>query len=127
MLSQKAEPLTSIKGKFLLEALPARPVPLRTDEHGVVRIGKARIPLETVSRCFKDGETPEAIVQDFPALALDEVYATISHYLSHRDEVERYLGQVDEEEAQVRAKCEALWPHKEFRDRILSREGAQAR
>ena len=65
--------------------------PLIEDSNGVIRIGRTRVTLLSVMNAYDDGATPEEIVQDFPALSLAEVYATIAHYLQHRAEVDRYL------------------------------------
>src|SRR6266568_2426083 len=66
-------------------------VPLRTDEHGVLRVGDTRVRLDTVITAWKQGESPEQIVENFDVLDLADVYAVISYYLNHREEIERYL------------------------------------
>ena len=42
---------------------------------------------------FDLGGTPEEIAQGFPVLRLDDIYAVLSYYLRHREEVQAYLGQ----------------------------------
>ena len=80
----------------LHEALPN--LLTRTPE-GSIRIAGTRITLESVVRAFRDGATPEEICQDFPALALAQVYGIVAFYLTHTDEVEAYL----QEEGQAAA------------------------
>ena len=81
--------------------------PIREDESGSLRIGDSRVLLELVIEEFQDGATPEAIVQQFPTLALSDVYSVIGYYLRHREEIEAYLKQRDELAEQVRKRTEA--------------------
>ena len=55
------------------------PVPLRTDEHGVMRVGKTRVPLDTVVYTFNQGSSPEEIVMSYPSLELGDVYAVVNY------------------------------------------------
>ena len=57
----------------------APPVPLRTDEHGVMRVGKTRVPLDTVVFGFNEGATPEEIFFRYPSLEQNEVYAVVNY------------------------------------------------
>src|SRR5947208_1143305 len=72
--------------ELLADALPLhgdRP-PLRTDEGGVVRVGKSRVTLDLVVSQYENGMTPEEIVHAYDTLALADVYAVIAYYLRHR-------------------------------------------
>lgn len=71
--------------------------PLRSEADGSLRIGESRVLLELVIRAFKDGATPEAIVQRFSTLPLSHVYAVIAHYLRHQQAVEEYLARRERE------------------------------
>jgi len=64
---------------------------VQEDEHGVMRVGKTRVMLDSIVASFEQGHSPETIQQQFPALSLEEVYGTITFYLAHRDEVQAYL------------------------------------
>ena len=56
---------------------------------------------------------------------LAEVYGAISYYLTHRDEIDRYLQEREEEAAAVRAKIEAGQPARPgFREELLRRRAA---
>ncbi len=73
---------------------------VRLDEHNVMRVGKTRVMLDSVVVAFQQGHSPETIQQEYPALALEEVYGAVAYYLANQDEVDRYLkrqGQVWEE------------------------------
>jgi uncharacterized protein (DUF433 family) len=72
-------------------------VPLRTDEHGAIRIGGTRVLLELVIHAYYMGETPEGIVDSYPSLTTSDVYAVIGYYLANRDEIDAYVRQRDEQ------------------------------
>src|SRR4051812_16642337 len=65
----------------LLDALAAKPPPLRIDEQGAVRVGKTRATLDTVIGAHQSGCTAEDIARKYPSLELADVYAVITYYL----------------------------------------------
>ena len=81
--------------------LPAETFPLIQDEAGRILIEGTRVTLDSVVYAFREGATPEEITFRFPTLALRDVYASISYYLNHTDEIDAYLG-VREEAARSR-------------------------
>jgi uncharacterized protein (DUF433 family) len=96
-------------------------VPLRRLDDGSIRIGQTRVLLEIVIHAFQRGDTPESIVEDFPALRLDDVYAVLAYYLRHRSEVDEYLAQVGREANTIRQKIEASQETQHLRERLLKR------
>ncbi len=48
----------------------------------------SRVPLASIVREFRDGQSPEAIRLAFPTLTLEQVYSAITFYLGHKDEVD---------------------------------------
>ena len=70
-------------------------VPLRVDAQGKIRVGGTRILLELVIRAFQRGESPEGIVEMYPALKLPDVYAVLAYYLVRRAEVDAYMLQAN--------------------------------
>ena len=59
-------------------------------------ISGSRVSLESVIFAFLDGLSPETIASEcFPVLTLEQVYGAITYYLSHRQEVDAYLKQVE--------------------------------
>jgi len=61
-------------------------------------VAGTRISLDSIVFAFLDGLSPETIVAEcFPVLTLEQVYGAITYYLSHRDEINAYLKQVDAE------------------------------
>ncbi len=90
---------------------PTMTIPLRTDEHGVIRIGSTRVLLELVIHAYYLGETPEGIVESYPSLSVSDVYAVIAYYLAHRSEIDMYVRQRDELADQILHELEsALTP-----------------
>lgn len=97
-------------------------IPLRTDADGAIRIGETRVLLEIVIGAFQRGETPEGIVQSFPSLKLQEVYAVIAYYLQNRAEVDDYIKRVEAEGKTIRREIEAKQSDmNDLRERLLKR------
>lgn len=101
-------------------------LPLHVDEHGAIRIGRSRVTLDTIVAVWRQGATPEQIVQDFDTLALSDVYAAILYYLLHQDEVEAYLEQRRVHAEEVRRQVEARCPPDGLRQRLLARRSQKA-
>jgi uncharacterized protein (DUF433 family) len=105
----------------LTDTLIAKPPPLRLDESGTLRVGNTRVPIDTVVSAYESGVTPEEIVLGFDTLQLADVYAVISYYLEHREEVEAYLDYRRQHAEKVRARFEAQYPTSGIRRRLLAR------
>lgn len=78
---------------------------VRTDEHGVMRVGQTRVMLDSVVAAFQQGHSPETIQQQYPALTLEQVYGAIAYYLANRVEVDQYLERQGEVWKQWREKA----------------------
>lgn len=91
-------------------AIPVINIPLRTDEHGTIRIGKTRIALEVIIAAYQRGDTPQDIIEGFPSLTLAEVYAVIAYYLNDPEAVDTYIQQQDEKAAELRREIETQHP-----------------
>ncbi|MDQ3601495.1 MAG: DUF433 domain-containing protein [Actinomycetota bacterium] len=104
----------------LLKVQP-EPVPLLTDVHGVVRVGPSRVTLESVVHAFRAGATAEEIVQQYPSVELADVYAVVTYYLRHREEVDGYLRDREVNALAVREANEARFDPAGIRDRLLDR------
>lgn len=79
---------------------------VRVDEHGVMRVGDSRVMLDSVVAAFQQGQSPEAIRQQYPALSLEAVYGAITYYLAHPREMEDYLRRQAQLWEQERARSE---------------------
>jgi uncharacterized protein (DUF433 family) len=104
-------------------AIHTDPVPLRTDENGVIRVGESQVLLDVVVREFNNGADPEGIARGHSTLKLADVYAVIAYYLQHRPEVDAYLRARQEEAARLRQEIEARQPSwTEVRAELLARK-----
>lgn len=101
--------------------ITVQPVPLHTDADGVVRVGGTRVTLDTLVQAFAEGATPEEMVQQYPALDLGDVYATIAWYLHHREDVAEYMRQRHEHASLVRQQTEIRHDPTGIRARLLAR------
>jgi uncharacterized protein (DUF433 family) len=80
---------------------PTMTIPLRTDEHGAIRVGSTRVLLELVIHAYYMGETPEGIVDSYPSLTTADVYAVIGYYLANREAIDAYVRQRDQQADQI--------------------------
>ncbi|WP_293104583.1 DUF433 domain-containing protein, partial [Moorena sp. SIO3I6] len=55
-------------------------------------IAGTRISLDSVVYTFRNGLSPESIVQSFPLLTLEQVYGAIAFYLANREQIDTYLA-----------------------------------
>jgi uncharacterized protein (DUF433 family) len=103
-------------------------VPLREDKDGAIRVGETRVLLEVIIAAYLQGDTPEQIASNFDVLKLEAVYAVITYYLTHRDEVDDYMEQVDLAGEEIRRQLEALPSYKPLtREMLLARLEARKR
>jgi len=100
---------------------PTMIVPLQTDEHGAIRVSGTRVTLDTVIARYHQGDDPEAIHEGFDVLPLNDIYAVISYYLAHRDELDIYLKRRAEEAQRLREEWEAKYPPKVTKADLLAR------
>lgn len=99
------------------------PIPLRIDEHGVIRVGDAQVLLDIVIQEFNNGAEPEAIAHGYPTLILADVYGVIAYYLRHRKDIDDYLQSRRQEAGKLRQEIEAKQPNRaELRAKLLARQ-----
>ena len=109
-----------------VQAFDLPPVPLRTDEHGVIRIAGSRVTLDSVVAVFDRGATAEEIAQSFPTLSLTDVYAVLSYVVLRRGDVDEYLSRRAKEEDAVREQAEQRSSSAALRARLLARRRGSA-
>jgi uncharacterized protein (DUF433 family) len=107
----------------MLETAPQLPVPVRADDHGVLRIGNTRVTLDSVASEWQNGATPEEIALRFPSLEVREVYAVCAWALWHREEVERYLEQRRGQAEALQTEITQRTGLTGLRERLLARRG----
>src|ERR1041385_6199674 len=110
----------------LIARLTPKPVPLRVDNDGVVRLEGSRVTLDTVIGAFNNGCVPEEILLKYPSLDLSDIYAVVTYYLWHGEEVDEYLATRAERAEEVRRQNEERWPPQAMRERLLARRNEKA-
>lgn len=100
-------------------------IPLITDAHGVVRINKTRVTLDTVVTAFLEGATAEEIKEQYPSLQLSDIYSAIGYYLRHQAEVNVYLRERQQLASEVQQEAERRFHPIGVRDRLLARRNQQ--
>lgn len=95
--------------------------PFRWDEAGGIRIGSSRVTLDSILASYHNGATPEEIAMQFSALSLEEIYSSIAYYLSHREEIDRYLEQRDQAAQNLRRQLFQKHNLADIRQRLLTR------
>lgn len=96
------------------------PVPLTTDDQGVIRVDGTRVRLDTIVAAFDTGASAEEIAADYP-LQLDDVYAVITYYLRHQEDVRTYLDQRRQHTRVVRLENAQRFNQRGLRERLLAR------
>jgi uncharacterized protein (DUF433 family) len=96
-------------------------IPLAPDALGVIRVAGTRITLDTVVEAFLDGATAEAIQEQYPSLDLSDIYAVISYYLRHQQEIDDYRQVRQVAAAAKRESAEQQFSPIGVRDRLLIR------
>jgi uncharacterized protein (DUF433 family) len=104
-------------------AVDPEPVPLARDEHGAWRVGGTRVTLETLVAAFDRGDSPEEIHEQYPTVALGDVYAVLTYCVRHRALVETYLDERERAGAEVRARVEHEFSPDGLRARLVGRLG----
>jgi len=70
---------------------------------GVYRIAGTRVSLDSIVSCYREGLSPESIVESFPALTLEQVFGAIAYYLANRQVVDEYLREGERASVELRA------------------------
>lgn len=83
---------------------------VRTDEHGVMRVGRTRVMLDGVIAAWEQGHSPESIRSQYPALSLEEVYGAVAWCLAHPAEVDEYRRRQQAVWDKARAEAEVNLP-----------------
>jgi uncharacterized protein (DUF433 family) len=104
-------------------------LPLTLTEDGTIRITGTRVSLDSVVHEYEQGATPEEIAVSFPAIRIQDIYAAITYYLNHREQVEEYLGQQEVDAEAIRRRIESAPDYQRkmqaLRARILKRRASK--
>ena len=61
------------------------------EREGGYYVSCTRVSLDSIVYAFLRGESPEGIIESFPALSLEQAYGAIAFYLAHQQTVDGYL------------------------------------
>jgi len=73
-------------------------------------VAGTRVTLDSVVCSFLRGESPEGIVESFPALDLEQTYGAITFYLANRQAVDTYLESGHAEFLRLREEARQKYP-----------------
>jgi uncharacterized protein (DUF433 family) len=73
-------------------------------------VAGTRVTLDSVVCCFLGGESPEGIVESFPALDLEQAYGAIAFYLANRQAVDAHLERGQAEFNRLREEARRKYP-----------------
>jgi uncharacterized protein (DUF433 family) len=80
---------------------------VRQTPEGGWRIAGTRVSLDSLVHAYWEGRSPEAIVEDFPTLRLEQVHGAIAYYLRNRPTIDRYMSAQETLWEQFRHESEA--------------------
>jgi uncharacterized protein (DUF433 family) len=72
---------------------------------GRPRIANHRIRVQDIVVWTEEGESPEAIVADFPQLTLADVHAALSYYFDHQQQIDQDIKNDEAFAAKMRAQA----------------------
>lgn len=98
-------------------------LPLVEDEHGVLRVAQSRISIDVILYDFRAGLTAEEIALNYPTVDLANVYAVLSYYLSHKEELDDYLRTQEQRSEEKRQEVLKRSPQADLRERLRTRLG----
>lgn len=67
------------------------------ERDGALRVGGTRVSLDSVVTRFREGASPDRIVQAFPALKFSQVYGAIAYYLENQSAIDEYIAETQRE------------------------------
>ncbi|MBI5282836.1 MAG: DUF433 domain-containing protein [Candidatus Solibacter usitatus] len=109
----------------MLAAAVTNSIPWTKDAHGVYRVGKTRVTLESVVRAFNRGATAEEIAQRYTSLQLPDVYQVIGYYLRHSAELGSYFEHRERAQEGLLAAHRTEWSPRGLRERLMARRASK--
>src|SRR5437016_11997030 len=67
------------------------------ERNGGYYVAGTRISLDSIVYSFNEGQSPEAIQENFPSLKRSQIYGAIAFYLDHQTEIDKYLEETERE------------------------------
>jgi len=66
------------------------------DNPYAIRLKGHRIGLEHVVEQYYDGASPEKMIQDWPGVSLEQLYAAITYYLHNKAAIDEYMTEIEQ-------------------------------
>jgi uncharacterized protein (DUF433 family) len=104
--------------------LESEAIPLRSDDSGAIRVGATRVTLSSIVIAYQQGNSPEAIAEQYPTVLLADIFAVIAYYLHHRAEVDAYLTEEERLTEALRHEWESRYPTAGLKEKLLARRAA---
>ena len=89
-------------------------------------VAGTRVSLDSVVHAFLRGESPEGVLESFPALTLEQIFGSLSYYLGNRDAIDAYLREGQQDFERIRSNSRARHPEL-YTKLAAARERSQAR
>jgi uncharacterized protein (DUF433 family) len=102
-------------------------VPLSLDEGGLFRIAGTRVALDCVVEAWQNGASPEELVEQYDSLQLDDIYAVITFYLRHQEEVDKYLARQKAESGEALEAAQSNFPESLHKKLLKAKRTRQSR
>src|SRR5947209_19641503 len=67
-----------------------------------------RVSLDSIVHSFREGESPETILENFDTLTLEQVYGAITYYLANQPAVDAYLVKQQQRVQKLKRRAEPL-------------------
>lgn len=68
------------------------------------RVAGTRISLDSIVYAWRQGESPEGIIDSFSSLTLEQVHGALAFYLANQAMIDEYLLQAEKDYEQLRQK-----------------------
>ena len=59
------------------------------------RVAGTRISLDSLVYLYREGISPEGMVESYPTLTLEQVHGALAYYLDNQKEIDHYLARAD--------------------------------
>jgi len=90
-------------------------------QNNIIYMANTRIPIDTVIARYRQGYTPEQIIEGFPTLKLADVYFAIGYYWEHQAEMDEYPRERAERAEKQRQEDERRNPTDGLREKLMKR------
>ncbi len=82
------------------------------------------VPLDTLVAAFERGDSPEAIHESCPTVALGDIYAVFTYCVRHRDDADAHLAGRAQQRGAQRAEAETRFSREGLRAKLRARLNA---